>query len=355
MKILVYGTGPLGSLFAARLQTAGHDVSILARGQRLNDLHEYGIVLEDALTGERTTTHVTVVEQLAPDDAYDLVVVLMRKNQVAAILPVLAANQHTLNILFMGNNAAGPAEYISALGRERVLLGFGSAGGMRDGYVMRIIAEARGRKATVTIGEVDGRITPRLQSIASVFESAAFQAVLSPNIDAWLKSHAAVISPVALALYMTGGDNYRLARTRDAVVLGIRAMRESFRVLRALDLPITPSALRLYEWIPEPILIPLVQRLFNTRSAEIAVAGHAGAARDEMRQLADEFRTLTRSTTVATPVLDRLYAYLDPATPTIAEGSARIPVDWRGVWIGLGAMAGAIAALILGLKMLRQR
>jgi len=355
MRILVYGTGPLGSLFAARLQAAGHDVSILARGQRLADLREYGIVLEDALTGERTTTRVNVVEELAPDNAYDLIIVLMRKNQVTAILPVLAANQHTPNVLFMGNNAAGPDEYISALGRERVLMGFGGAGGMRAGHVMRYIAEARGRKATVTLGELDGRITPRLTEIASVFESAGFQAVLSPNIDAWLKSHAAVISPIALALYMVGGDNYRLARTRDAVVLGIRALRESFRVLHALDIPITPPALRMYDWIPEPILVPLVQRLFNTRSAEIAVAGHASAARDEMKQIADEFKTLTHSTTIPTPILDRLYTYIDPSVPTAAEGSTQIPLDWRGVWIGLGAMAGAIAALILVLKILRHR
>ncbi len=355
MRILVYGTGPLGSLFAARLQTAGHDVSILARGQRLADLREHGLVLEDAMTGECTTTRVNVVEQLAPGDAYDWVVVLMRKNQVAAILPVLAANQHTPNVLFMGNNAAGANEYIGALGRERVLMGFGGAGGMRAGYAMRVIAGARGRKATVTIGEWDGRITPRLKDIAGVFESAGFQAVLSPNIDAWLKSHAAVISPIALALYMVGGDNYRLARTRDAMVLSLRALREGFRVLRALDIPITPSALRVYEWIPEPLLVPLVQRLFNTRSAEVAVAGHASAARDEMKQIADEFKVLTRSTAIPTPILDRLSAYLDPSVPAIAEGSAQLPLDWRGVWIGLGVLAGVIAALILILKILRQR
>jgi hypothetical protein len=74
-----------------------------------------------------------------------------------------------------------------------------------------------------------------------------------------------------------------------------------------------------------------------------------------MKQIADEFRTLTRSTTIPTPILDRLYTYLDPSVPTAAEGSAQIPLDWRGMWIGLGAMAGAIVALILVLKIRRHR
>ncbi len=327
MKILIYGAGPLGSLFAARLQEAGHLVSILARGQRLADLRAHGIVLEDALTGHQTTTRVNVVEQLAPDDAYDLVAAIMRKNQIAAILPVLAANRATPNVLFMGNNAAGPDEYVRALGRERVLMGFGSAGGMRVGNVMRVV-EARGKKAAVTLGELDGKVTPRLKEIASAFESAGFQAVLCPNIDAWLKSHVAVISPIALALYAAGGDNYRLARTPDAIVLAIRALREGFRVLRALNIPITPRTLRIYEWIPEFILVPLVQRLFNTQHAEIGIAGHANAARDEMKLLADEFRAFARATTIAMPALDRLLPYLDAVTRPMREGSTEIPRRW---------------------------
>ena len=95
MRLLIYGAGVLGSLYAARLQAAGHPVALLARGQRLANLRAHGIVLEDARTGERTTTNVEVVEQLASEDAYDLIIVLMRKNQIDAILPALAANRHT--------------------------------------------------------------------------------------------------------------------------------------------------------------------------------------------------------------------------------------------------------------------
>lgn len=61
-----------------------------------------------------------VIEQLSPDDVYDLVVVLMRKQQVATILPALAANKRIPTILFMVNNASGLDEWVSVLGRERI-------------------------------------------------------------------------------------------------------------------------------------------------------------------------------------------------------------------------------------------
>lgn len=70
MKILVYGAGPLGSLFASRLHEAGHAVSLLARGQRLTDLREYGIVLVDTQTGQETVSRPQIVDRLDPQDAY---------------------------------------------------------------------------------------------------------------------------------------------------------------------------------------------------------------------------------------------------------------------------------------------
>ena len=65
---------------------------------------------------------------------------------------------------------------------------------------------------------------------------------------------------------------------------------------------------------------------------EVAMVRHAEAARDEMKHLADEFLAVARTTAVPTPTIDRLYASFDPDAPLLPEGSAEIPLDWRGVW-----------------------
>jgi 2-dehydropantoate 2-reductase len=340
MNILIYGAGVLGSLYAARLHQAGHNVSIVARGQRLADLREHGIVIEDALTGQQTTTRVNIVASLAPDDAYDLVIVLVRKYQVASILPALAANQHTPNVLFMTNNAAGADTYVAMLGRKRVLLGFPGAGGVRDGYIIRTALVSKRVQAT-TLGELDGLVTPRLEKIAAAFQQAGFPIAISHNMDAWLKTHVALVSPIANALYLAGGDNYRLARTRDGLVLIVRAIREGLRVSQARNIPITPTRLNIFAQLPKPLLVALLSYSFNTEFATIGLAGHANTARDEMQWLADEFRTLARATPIPTPAIDRLYAYLDPSAAPLPEGSAQIPLDWRGVGIGVGSLVGA--------------
>ena len=353
-KILVYGTGPLGSLFATQLQEGGNDVSILARGQRLADLREHGIVLAEFKTKQRTVTRVNVVEELAPDDAYDLVLVIMRKNHALQILPVLAANEHTPNVLFLMNNAAGPGELVEALGRERVLIGFPNAAGYREGHVVHCLAGTDEDPALVPFGEVDGHITARTQRVARILESApGFGAEIRTDMDAWLKYHVALLMPsLAPALYAAGTDNYRLARTRDLDVLAIRAIREGFRVLRALGLPVTPSKYRIFEWLPEPILVFMLQRLLANEMMEVAMVRHANAARDEVKHLADEFLALARTTPVPTPTIDRLYPHLDPDTPLVPEGSAEIPLKWGGVLVGAGVLAAAVAG---GVLMVRKR
>lgn len=343
MRILVYGAGVLGSLYAARLNQDGHQVSLLARGQHYEDIRKHGLVLEDALTGERETVFVNVVDQLGANDDYELVIVLMRKSQIPTVLPVLAANQHTPTVLFLGNNAAGFDAYVQALGRERVLFGFAMAGGVRKDNVISYIAGKDGT-LPIILGEIDGQMTSRLHMLAAVFKSAKMPVTISKNIDAWLKTHVALVSPLANAIYAVGGDNYRLAHTRDAIVLGIRAVREGFDVLRALRIPIEPLMLRLMFSLPEPLLVNRVRGILDTKTAEFAMAGHANAARDEMRQLADEFGALVRQSGLETPSINYLYKFLDPATAPMPEGSASVTLDWRGVVVAFEAVAALVAA-----------
>ena len=347
MRVLVYGAGVTGSIYAARLARAGVDVSLLARGQRLDDIREHGVVLEDDATGQRLVTHVPTVSTLASQDAYDLVLVMVRKNQVASVLPALVANRHTPCVLFLMNSAAGHSGVIEALGFERVLLGLSGVGGVRDGYLIRCAVGAGKQRPRVVIGEPFGVDSERLGWISKVLTRSGFAVTASRNIDAWLKTHVALISPIANALCLAGGDVHRLSRTRDGLILMIRAIREGLRVLTARGVPITPVGVRLINWMPEPVLVFVSSRLLDTRFAELWVAGYANAARDEMRLLADEFRVLARSTSVPTPAMEILYDYTDPAPPVTRVGSSRISLDWRRVWIYVGVLGGVVGLFLL--------
>lgn len=354
-KILVYGAGPLGSLFAARLHEAGHEVSLLARGKRLAELKEFGIVLLDTQTGEETVACPQIVEQLAPEDAYDLVLVIMRKNRALEILPILAANHHTPNVLFLMNNAAGPGELIKVLGQERVLVGFPMAAGYRRGHVVDYIVGAPpGKKAKIPIGEVDGCLTPRLQQVGGILASMdGFDVEQRTDMDAWLKTHVALLMPsLAPAMKAAGRDNIRMAHTRDAIVLAIRAIREGFLVLRALGYSIVPKSVQKFERIPEPILVWGFQKRLVDPCIRVAMLEHAKAAQDEIKFLADEFIALKHQTSVPTPTIDRLYAYFDSTTQPLPEGSASLPLDWSFLRVIVGLLGGIILIVWLLLTIL---
>ncbi|MGA8211298.1 MAG: 2-dehydropantoate 2-reductase N-terminal domain-containing protein [Nocardioidaceae bacterium] len=350
MRILVYGAGNMGSLYAALLGRSGQDVTILARGRRLADIREHGLRLEPALGGAPTDVVVDVVARLGGDDAYDLVLVALPRDEVTNVLGILGASRRTPSVMFFGNNAAGPAAMVEALGRDRVLLGFPGAAAVRhEGRLGYLITSAR--EQPTTIGELDGSTSPRIRALAQAVEAAGFPTAICADMDAWLKTHVAEISPTACALYAAGTDSARLARTRDAQVMMLRAIREGYRALAALGVPVTPGSHRIVTWIPEPVLLALIRRRLVSREARF-MAGHAADARAEMKVLAEDFHALVASSDVSTPALDRLVTHLDPSADGLPDGSARLALRWGGVW-GLGA--GLMAAVSLTLRVIRTR
>ena len=322
MKILVYGAGAVGSFNAARLKDGGHDVSLLARGHRLLELQEHGVVLESARSGERTTTQVPLVEALEPDDAYDLVLVTMRRHQAPAILPALAQNRHTPTVLFMGNNAGGADDYVAALGRSGC--SSGRATWAASGSVTWCATSGRASCPSSSASSTGG--TPAAATPSSR-PTARRGSRRTPcrNIDASLKTHAASLLPVVGALYWAKGDVRRLAHSRKALRLWVRATREAQRALRRVGVPIMPAANRvLYEWVPESVLAFGMGRFLDT---EFAAAGLADAdvegAPGEMKELVEEFRAILRRAGEPAPACERLYGFVDARwTETQAEPSA---------------------------------
>ncbi len=254
----------------------------------------------------------------------------------------------------MINNPSGPQALIDAVGRERVLLGFPGAGGERDGEIIRFRIVA-GFLQPTTLGELDGERTPRVQEIYRQLRLAGFPVSISSNMDAWLKTHVAVVSPVANAIYLAGGSNYQLAHTRDGLVLMLRAIREGFQVLKAHRVPITPKKIRLIEWLPEPFLICLMQLGFDTQPAELVLARHANSARDEMLELADEFKALANQTRISTTSIDLLYAYINPKKEPLPVGSQRLSLRWQEIrpYLFAGTMLAGLAVWLVRRKRIK--
>ncbi len=67
MRILIFGAGVCGSVLAAYLSRGGVDVTVLARGQRYEEIKQNGIQLVECQTSE----HIEVIVPVITEDQYD--------------------------------------------------------------------------------------------------------------------------------------------------------------------------------------------------------------------------------------------------------------------------------------------
>ena len=306
-RTLVFGAGVLGSLYAARIQEAGYEVTILARGRRLTEISEHGILLQHALTGRQACVRVPVVDCLGADDPYELILVLVRDDQLDSTFESLAGNRSAGRLLFMVNNPAGSARIGRAVGAERLMLGFPGAAGYRTGETIHYLVLPRGFQPT-TVGEPDGRNTERLAEAREMLRRSGFPTSLCQDMDAWYKYHAAWVAPAAYAIYAADGANTDLAKQPELIRLMLRSIKEGWQSLRVLGLRLTPGNLRLLQLLPEAFLVPVIAHMMNTRFADAAAYRQARAAPAEMTLLARDLRGVIEPARRATPSWDALYA-----------------------------------------------
>ena len=180
MKIAIIGTGAMGSVYAALLGAAGHEVwAIDAWREHVEAMRTKGLRLEGA-SGDRTVKlHAsTDATQAGPCDLVIIATKAMHVEQAAqAARPLLKDDTVVLSIQ---NGLGGPDTAARVLGRERVMVGVG--GGF--GASMRGPGHAHHNGwELVRLGEFGGPITPRLQQVAQVWESGGFRVKCFDDID----------------------------------------------------------------------------------------------------------------------------------------------------------------------------
>jgi 2-dehydropantoate 2-reductase len=172
MKIAIVGCGAMGSVYAALLGAAGHEVwAIDAWREHVEAMRSNGLLLEGA-SGDRTV-RLNATTQAAEAGPCDLVIIATKAMHVEAAAESVRAllGPDTL-VLSIQNGLGGPDTAARVLGRERLLVGV--VGGF--GASMRGPGHAHHNGwELVRLGELSGPITPRLEKVAEVWRSGGFK------------------------------------------------------------------------------------------------------------------------------------------------------------------------------------
>ena len=179
VKIGIIGAGALGSVIGGMLAEAGNDVLLVSR----NRSHVEAINLSGLTMRTDGRDRVVAVRAAMPADVgapADLVIVLVKSFHTAeAVRQAIGLVGPDTTVLSL-QNGLGHEEILTGLiGRDRVIAGKTYVGGVAlgPGHVIAGVAD----KETIA-GELDGRITPRIERIAATFEAAGLKFVVSRNI-----------------------------------------------------------------------------------------------------------------------------------------------------------------------------
>ena len=290
-KILIFGAGVIGSVYAGKLALAGHSVSVLARNKRLTELQLNGLLLSE--NGKDVIkAAVAVISELKTGDIYDYIFITLRKDQLKDALSLLAQNQ-SKNFVFMVNTAEGYSDWIGKIGLERVIPAFPGAGGkVENGIVYYSLTS--GFVQPTTLGEINGNISQRIIELAKILKNAGFPTSISNKMDSWQKSHVAMVCPLAYGIYFDGGNNYTLAKNKVAIIQMNKALKETFSFIKDSGIGVEPPKLNLFRIAPLWLLNFVMPFVFNTKWAETVISNHALAARSEMEMLFNDFNLLAK-------------------------------------------------------------
>ena len=280
MKVLIVGAGVIGTVYGAHLAAAGKQVSVLSHGRRTDEVASGGLCARDVIGGGRVGAEAEVVPDAGGD--YDVVLVAVRRDQLASACTGLAVPAGKPAVVFFGNNPLGRAAIPGDVPGD-VYLGFPGVGGVMAGGTAEYV---RIRQQPTAFPKASDS---RLAALEAILSDRGFAIQRVTDMDGWLAYHAAFVACVAAALVRCGTDPVRLAADRATLTLMCRAITGAFAGLRADGVAGVPRNLAI---LHTPLLMPVAVRYWarTMRSplGELCFAAHSRHAGAEMRALGDD-------------------------------------------------------------------
>lgn len=284
MKILIYGAGVIGCLYAALFGKAGYDVTVYARGKRLEALKKDG--LQYVLNGKKEKAHVTIIGKLEREDKYDFIFLTVKENQVHQALEELSTN-NSPNIVTMVNTLKPYSEWERICGKGRIIPAFPGAGGGIENGVLNAALTPWIIQPT-TFAEMDGSRTERTRALSAIFKKAKIPYQIVKDMHQWQLCHLAMVVPLADAYYMAKRpeDAWKESEVMAATAKQLKA---NFKTLYSFGVTLSPRKMNLFRLAPVWILKSGLVITFKSSFANIFMFQHAMNAPDEMRELHEVF------------------------------------------------------------------
>lgn len=284
MRILIYGAGVIGSLYAVKLTQAGYDVSIFARERRLSELQKKGLLYRQK--ENIFSVEVRIMDELKADDSYDYVFLTVRADQVHTALKSLKENVSP-TIVTMVNTLEDYSEWEDLCGKGCILPAFPGAGGSIKDGILDAGLTPRLIQPT-TFAEIDGSRTERVDTLKRILTRAGIPCQIVPDMHTWQICHLAMVVPLADAYYMVD-DPQLVHMNRGVMRKTALALHDNFARLKARGDSISPPKLNLFRSCPVVLIAWILPFVYNSSFGDRFMYQHAVKAKEEMEHLHQVF------------------------------------------------------------------
>ena len=285
MRILIYGAGVIGSLYAALFAEAGYDTSIYARGKRLEFFKRNGLLYKKKQNIKRAET--TILRELPDNDIYGFVLLTVRENQLYEALTELKNNKSS-TIVTMVNSLDGYKKWEDIVGTGRILPAFPGAGGsINDDGILDASLTPRIIQPT-TFAEIAGNKSERTKLFSKILKHAHIPYQKVADMHMWQLCHLAMVVPIADAYYEAACPK-RAGKEWKVMKKTAKRLKRNFYFLRKQKGKLSPWKMNIFRFLPLPFLTIMLAVTFESSFGDKFMYQHAMKAPDEMRELHKQF------------------------------------------------------------------